>query len=134
MTQPMRRSRVRTVLAVLFGFFTLNAWVEALLAVLGNSDDPRTLTALQVAIGVAGVFATRGSWTGARWAPAAALVYGAITGGMLVALPFILGLEPEARAGIWVGAAGVVLFSLGSAWYLRREKLRPNTDAPRSPR
>ena len=117
----MRRSRGRTVLAVLYGLFTLNAWVEALLSLFGSSDDPGVLTALQVAIGVAGAFATAGSWRGARWAPVAALVYGAITGGMLVALPFILGLEPEARGGIWAGAAGVVLFSLGAAWYLRRD-------------
>ena len=120
MTQPMRRSRVRTVLAVLFGLFTLEAWAEVLLATLGGSDSPRALTALQTGVGVAGVFATRGIWTGARWAPAAAVVYGAITGSMLVALPLILGFEPEARRGIWAGAAGVVLCSLGVAWYLRR--------------
>ena len=117
---PMRRSRVRTVLAVLFGFFTLNAWVQAALSLFGSSDDPAVLTALQVAIGVAGGFAAAGSWRGARWAPVAALVYGATTGGMLVALPFILRLEPEARGGIWAGAAGVVLVSLAAAWYLRR--------------
>ena len=131
MTQPRRGSRVRTVLAVIFGFFTLNAWVEALGSLTGSSDDPRVLTALQVAIGVAGIFATWGSWIGARWAPAAALAYGAITGGMLVALPYILGLEPEARAGIWAGAAGVVLFSLGSAWYLRRKRSGPTADETR---
>jgi len=117
---PMRRSRVRTVLAVLFGFFTLNAWVEAALSLFGSSDDPGVLTALQVAIGVAGAFATAGSWRGARWAPVATLVYGAITGGMLAALPFMLGLEAEARRGIWGGAASVVLFSVAAAWYLRR--------------
>ena len=118
----MRRSRVRTVLAVLFGFFTLEAWVEVLLAVFAGSDSPRALVALQIAVGVAGVFATRGIWTGARWAAIAVLVYGAITGGMLVALPFILGLEAEARRGIWSGAAGVVVFSVAVAWYLRRAR------------
>ena len=103
MTQPMRRTRVRTVLAVLFGLFTLEAWAEVLLATLGGSDSPRALTALQTAVGVAGVFATRGIGPGARWAPAAAVVYGrAIHGLMLVALPLILGLEPEARRGIWL--------------------------------
>ena len=108
------------MLAVLFALFTVNAWVEALLSLFGSSDDPAVLTALQVAIGVAGGFATAGTWRGARWAPAAVLAYGAVTGGMLVALPFILGLEAEARGGIWSGAAGVVLFSLAVAWYLRR--------------
>jgi hypothetical protein len=121
----MRRSRARIVLAVLFGFFTLNAWVEALLSLFGSSDDPVVLTALQVAIGVAGGFATAGTWRGASWAPAAALAYGAVTGGMLVTLPFILGLEAEARAGIWSGAAGVVLFSVAAAWYLRRVVRQP---------
>jgi hypothetical protein len=115
----MHRTRALTVLAVLFGLFTLEAWTEVLLSLFG-SDNPRILTALQVAIGVAGAFATRGSWIAARWAPVAALAYGSITGGMLVALPFILGLEPVARRGIWAGAAGVVLGSLAVAWYLRR--------------
>jgi hypothetical protein len=120
LTSPMHRTRALTVLAVLFGLFTLNAWTEALLSLFGRSDEPRSLTALQVAVGVAGAFATRGTWTGAHWAPVAVLAYGSITGAMLVALPLILGLEPEARRGIWAGAASAVLFSAGVAWYLRR--------------
>jgi hypothetical protein len=116
----MHRTRALTVIAVLFGLFALEAWTEVLLSLFGGSDSPGILTALQVAIGVAGAFATRGSWIAARWAPVAALAYGSITGGMLVALPFILGLEPVARRGIWTGAAGVVLGSLAVAWYLRR--------------
>ena len=116
----MRRTRALTVLAVLFGLFTLNAWAEVLLSLFGRFGDPPGLTALQVAVGVAGGFATRGIWTGAYWAPAAVLAYGSITGAMLVALPLILGLEAEARRGIWAGAASVVLCSLAVAWYLRR--------------
>jgi hypothetical protein len=115
----MRRTRVRTVLAVLFGLFTLEAWAEVLLATLGGSDSPRALTALQTAVGVAGVFATRGIWTGARWAPAAAVVYGAITGGMLVALPLILGLGPKPAGDLGWRSRRRAL-SLGVAWYLRR--------------
>ena len=116
----MHRPRGLTVLAVLVGLFTLNAWTEVLLSVFGRFGDPPRLTALQVAVGVAGAFATWGTWTAAHWAAVAVLAYGSITGAMLVALPLILGLEAEARRGIWAGAASTVLFSLAVAWYIRR--------------
>lgn len=118
----MPRSFSRTVLAVMYGLLAINAWAQ-----VPGSDDPPVLTTLQFVIGLVGVAATRGVWVGARWAPVAALGYGAVTAGMLVALPFILGLEPEARAGIWMGAAAVLLLSVGIAWYLQRVIRRDTT-------
>ena len=111
----MPRPPGRVVLAILFVLLGLNAWLQ-----LPSSDGPRVLDALQVAIGLAAMAAARGSWTGARWAPAAALAYGAISASMLLALPTILSLEPDARPGIFTGAGVVALVGLGSAWYLRR--------------
>ena len=94
------------------------------------SDDPWLLTALQVAIGAAGTLAAFGSGIAARWAPVAVLGYGGITAAMLVALPTILRLEPEARPGIWTGAVAVLCFSGLCAWYLRRV-IRRDTMASR---
>ena len=101
----------------MFALLALNAWNEA---TFGQSDDPTALTTLQVAVGLAGALAAWGCWAGKRWAPVAAVVYGAVTATMLMALPIILQLEAEARSGIWSGAAGVALASLLIAWYLRR--------------
>jgi hypothetical protein len=39
---------------------------------------------------------------------------------MLLSLESVLGLEREARAGLWTGAAIVLAFDLWAAWYLRR--------------
>ena len=111
----MPRPPGRVVLAILFVLLGLNAWLQ-----LPFSDEPRVLDALQVAIGLAAMAAARGSWSGARWAPAAALAYGAFSASMLLALPTILSLEPDARPGLFTGAGVVALAGLGSAWYLRR--------------
>jgi hypothetical protein len=110
-------------LAVVFVLFALNALGQVVAVPLGHSDDPPMLTALQAAIGLAGLLAAWGTWTAARWAPVAAIAYGVVTASMLVALPMLLGLPPEARNGIWSGAAAAFVFSVWSAWYLRRVRL-----------
>lgn len=60
----------------------------------------------------------------ARWAPVAALVYGVVTAGLLLALPPILDLEPSDARGLWLGAAIILLLVLWAAWYLRRSSRR----------
>jgi hypothetical protein len=116
----MRRSRGRVVLTVTFGLFALNAWMQVVLVPLGHSGDPPALTLLQALVGTAAAFTAWGSWSGRRWAPWAALVYGFTTAGMLVALGPLLELPVDARRGIWWGALIVLLFAGFAAWYLRR--------------
>jgi len=108
------------VLTVLFAISALNAWVQAVMALIGRSDDPATLTLLQLLVGISGAAAAWGSWAGRRWAPVAAVLYGLIAAAMLFAIPLLLHLEPPERAGLWSGAAGVLLGSIAAAWYLRR--------------
>ena len=118
----MRRSRGTVVLAIAFTLFALNALAQVALALVGRSDDPAALSLLQVAIGLTSLAAARGSWTGARWAPVAALIYGLSTATILAALGPLLDLSADARGGLWVGAGGVLAFGLGAAWYLRRAR------------
>ena len=126
------RRGIRTAFALIFALLALNAWVQVVLTALGRSDDPAALLALQVLSGAAAAAAAVGIWRGARWAPGAALSYGVVTGCMIAALEPILGLEREARTGLWMGAVIVLLFSAGSAWYLRRSAARDTAPAPRS--
>lgn len=118
----MRRSRIRHVLAALFVLLGANAWVQVLLALFGEGDDPPALMLFQTAVGAAAAAAAWGAWRGERWAPLASVVYGVVTAGMLVALAPILDLPPDARPGLWSGAALVLLFALAIAWYLRRAR------------
>ena len=111
---------IRIALAVIFALLALNAWAQVLFTALGLSDDPAALVALQVLSGAAAAAAAIGIWGGARWAPVAALAYGIITACMIVALEAILGLGSDARGGLLVGGAMVLLFSILAAWYLRR--------------
>ena len=104
----------------MFALLALNAWAQVALVVLGRSDDPPLLTAWQTLVGAAGAAAAWGSWTAARWAPAAAATYGVVTAGMVIALEPMLALEADARGGLWVGAAVVFALGVGSAWYLHR--------------
>lgn len=63
--------------------------------------------------------------------PAAALLHGLVTAGMLAALVPLLDLAPEVRGGILMGAAAVLLFGAAAAWYLRRALGRgPGSRAP----
>lgn len=117
---PARRHRGRIVVAVLFLLLAINAIAQVALVPLGRSGDPLPLTMLQLLIGVVALAAAWGSWTGARWSPAAAALYGVVTGGMLASLPWLLHMPAEARGGIAAGAASVLLVALALAWYLRR--------------
>ena len=128
----MSVTRGRLAVAGVFALLALNAWAQVALVPLGGSDDPFVLTALQALIGAAGAAAAWGSWAGARWAPATAVLYGLVTAGMLVALTPLLGLAPDARGGLWAGAAVVLLLSLCAAWYLHRAVAR-DTAGPRGP-
>lgn len=116
-----RPTKGRIALAVLFMFLGLNALWQAAQAIAGRSDDPMLLGVLQTFVGIAGISTSVGSWRGARWAPVAAVAYGVITGGMIVALGPILNLEAEERSGLLVGGVSVLLVGLGAAWYLRRQ-------------
>ena len=117
-------------MTVVFSALALNALVQVLLPMLGRSDDPPALTGLQTVIGIVGVAAAWSSWAGTRWAPASAALHGLATAGMLIALHPLLDLEPEARAGLWTGAAVMLAFGIWSAWYLRRVIERDSSAVP----
>jgi hypothetical protein len=116
----MRRSVSGVVLAVVFGIAALSAWREAVVDAFGDSGGPVMLVALQTITGVAAAAAAWGSWVGARWAPVAAVSYGVIAGGMILALGPMLDLSAEDRSGLWSGALAVFVFTLVCAWWLRR--------------
>jgi hypothetical protein len=112
------------ILTAVFGLLALNAWGQVLLVAFGRSGDPRVLTMLQFVIGLTAVATAWGSWRQTRWAPGAAIAYGATTAGMLAALPSLLQLPADARMGIWTGGAAVMLFALLCAAYFRADARR----------
>ena len=118
----MRRSIGGIVLAVIFGLLSLNAWWQVRDNVVNSA--PAMLIALQVACGVVAAVTAWGSWTGARWAPTVALLYGLVAGGMVAGLGPMLDLPAESRGGLWLGAAIILAFAVASAWWLRRSLRR----------
>jgi len=113
------RKPIGLVLCTIFGVLALIDSAQVLLALIGRSDAPSTLIALHFGTGTAAAATFWGSWRGTRWTPIAAAAYGALTAALLLALPALLNLPPDARAGIRAGAAAVVLFALLSAAYFR---------------
>jgi hypothetical protein len=111
-------------LGAIFGVLAFIAWTQAVPALLGRSNKPPTLMALQFGIGVAAAATSWGSWQRARWTPIAAIAYGALTAGLLLALPSLLDLPVDARAGLRAGIAAVLLFALLSAAYFRSDSRR----------
>lgn len=116
----MPRSRGRMVLAVVFALLALSAWWQVVSDVMGTNDSPPILTGWQVLVGAMGAAAAWGGWTGARWTPLFAALYGVVAGAMVASLGPILDLPPESRKGLWTGATLVLVFGLWSAWWLRR--------------
>jgi hypothetical protein len=114
----------RRVLAVVFALLALSAWWQVVSDALDRSNEPMILTTLQLIIAVIGTAAAWGSWIGARWTPAFALLYGVIAGGMVATLGPILNLPAEARRGLWLGGALIFSFGLVTAWWLRRTLVR----------
>ena len=117
----MRRPTGHIVLAIVFGFFAVTAWMQVVFVPLDLTGDPLVLTLLQALMGIAATAAAWGSWAGRRWAPWAALLYALVTAGMLIVLGPLLGLSPESRHGLRIGAVSVVLLGLAAGWYLGRD-------------
>jgi hypothetical protein len=118
MSINVRRPWGRIVLALVFAVLGGGAWVQAFITFFNN--EPRALVAFHLCLAITGTAAAVGGWTLARWAPIAALLYGATTVGLLVSLTSILKLDPSAGSGLRIGAAVVLAFSVWAAWYLQR--------------
>ena len=106
---------------MIFGVLAVIDLAQVLLALLGQSDSPSALIALHFGTGAAAAATCWGSWRRMRWTPIAAVAYGAIATALLLALPSLLDLPLEARAGLRGGAAAVLLFALLSAAYFRAD-------------
>jgi hypothetical protein len=114
-TSVARRPVGRIIVAALFALLAVNALKEVFW-----SDSPPMLRALQALVGASAAATTWGAWTGARWSPALAAIYGVVAGGMVASLGPMLDLPVEERGGLFVGATVILVFSLACAWYLRR--------------
>jgi hypothetical protein len=128
------RKPLRLVLGAIFGVLALTDWAQVLLALVGPADNPSTLIALHFGTGAAAAATCWASWRRTRWTPIAAVAYGALTAVLLLALPSLLNLPLDARAGLRAGAAAVLLFALLAAAYFRadaRQNARPiSTERP----
>jgi hypothetical protein len=117
-TVATRRPRGRTALALVFAVLGVGAWVQTFINLFSN--EPRALSVFHFLLAITVTAAAVGSWTMARWAPIAALLYGATTASLLLSLTSILKLDPSAGGGLQTGAALAMLFAIWAAWYLRR--------------
>jgi hypothetical protein len=115
------RKPLGLILGAIFGVLALADWAQVLLALVAPSGTPSTLIALHFGTGAAAAATCWGSWRRTRWTPIAAVAYGAIAAVLLLALPSLLNLPLEARAGLRTGAAVVLLFALLSAAYFRAD-------------
>ena len=73
----MKRGAGRVVLALVFAVLGGGAWVQAFINLFRT--EPHALGAFHLCLAITGTAAAMGSWTMARWAPIAALLYGATT-------------------------------------------------------
>jgi hypothetical protein len=87
-------------------------WQVAQFMVDRNAELP-VLVAVHGVLGLVGAATAAAVWRRSSSAPWLAAAW-------LVALPSVLGLPPEARSGLWVSAAAVLVVAGLAAWYLRR--------------
>lgn len=117
-TVPRRRIGL-VIGVVLLALLCLNAWAQVFRSLVGWDDNPPLLVAWQTVSGAIACVAALGAWRRRPWAPAAAVLYGLVTGTMISMLESIIDLGPEARGGLAVSALVVVCLSLVLAWSVR---------------
>lgn len=119
-----RRPLSATIIAVCFALFALNATAQVVLRLIGESSDPVLLMSWQSLVAASGWAAAVLAWRQHRAAVLFAVLYGVITGTMIVALGRILELGADAQNGLWASGAVVLVLSLALAWALRRSQIR----------
>jgi len=119
-----KRTIADIVLTAVFLLVSVNAWAQVVLLMLRTSGDLAALTTLQIIIGGSASAAAWGTWSLARWASTAALVYGLSSATMLWALPLVYASSPGMRPDFSMGAVGVAAFAAVSAWYLSRPRFK----------
>lgn len=126
MTRPPRG---RMMLAVVYGLLSLSAWIQVGGDLFGTGDEQRMLTGLQAMTATSAALAAWAIWAGMRWAPAAAILYGVIAGGMVASLGHLVDMPANERGGLWTGTVFILGFALWSAWWLRRALRRERARA-----
>lgn len=120
-TTGVPRRGIGVIIAVvLLALLCLNAWAQVLRSLVGGDDNPPLLIAWQALSGAAALTAAVGAWRLRRWAPAATVLYGLVTGSMISMLEPILDLGAEARPGLLTGGLAVMCGSLVLAWVVGR--------------
>jgi hypothetical protein len=122
---PHPRARGSIVVAVVFLLLAANALGQVGFRALGRSSDSLTLSVWQAMIGLVALAAAHGAWHRSNWGPAAAVLYGVVTGTMIALLGPMLDLPEEARRGLWMSGAIVLLIGISLGWYLRHLLRRP---------
>lgn len=111
--------------AVLLALLAVNALWDVARGAFGWNDSPPLLMVLQSVSSMLAGAAALGAWRRARWAPLLIVLYGAVTGGMIVALRPILDLPAEALPGLAISGGLVLGVCLLLAWFARRAIARP---------
>jgi hypothetical protein len=114
-----RPSIIERIIAVLAATGGLEQGYQAFAGVNGGVD-PWLLTAEYVVVCITGVVAAYGIWRGRRWGWAALASNGLTTAMLVASLGPILGLPPDARGGLWMGAGTIALLTAIAVWYVRR--------------
>lgn len=124
--------RQRVSCLVLSGLFLLLAAADIVQLVeiaRGEHPDPPGLIVLHAITGILAGITAMGIWRARRWAVVAALCWGLLTSGMLVALGPLLNTPSEDCDGLWVAAAFVLVLTLTVSGYLLHI-LRTDTKQP----
>ena len=119
----MHRSFWRKLLVALFALLALDGFVEAARHFLTPEDVPSALFWLQLGAGSLALASAVGLWRRARWGSAVIMAWGIEVATMLVLLSSILHLDAQASAGLWPGAAVMLLVAALSAWYAERTRV-----------
>jgi len=118
----MQRSIWRKLLVVLFVLFALDGFAEATRHFLSPGDVPPALFWLQLLAGSLALASSVGLWQRARWGSVAIIAWGIEVATMLVLLAPILHLDAQASAGLWPGAAVMLVIAALCAWYAQRTR------------
>lgn len=96
----------------------------------GWNDEPYSILIIHSLLFIVATASAIGLWRARRWSIGAVVLWGVGTAAFIVGLGPILALDQKARAGLWTGAAAVLVFALVVAAYARKHVDGPAVAVP----
>ena len=116
----MKRPWYLTLIAIVVGVDTVNAFAQVVYYLINKTDSPGSLTIWQAAVGLTGLTAALQVWQQRSSAAVVLLVHALTLSGMLFFLPEMVGIDGDGARGVRASAAMIFAVLAACAYIVHR--------------